>query len=199
VKDLPLSALAVVTLVLVGCNEDPTPVAFGSGVSVVTVVADMRVADYPTGDAGGASASVSAQAIEFDIPGGAVNLNSKGKLKVVIPTTETFDAAEVDPGSVTLGDGVGADAHVHRKKNGKSMARLEDDDGDGDLDLVLHFAVQELVANGDLAASVTELIIRGATRDNREFLGSAGVTAESSESKRFYPPAPPIESTIRTA
>lgn len=136
--------------------------------------------------------------VEVEIPVAEINLNSKGKVRVLIPTTDEFDASEVDLETVTLGDGRGADTRVLRKKNGGLMARLEDDDGDGDLDLVLHFAVQELLANGDLTESSTDLVFEAATHNGPAVRGSAEVSPVSLEPKTLLPSSR-IDTTLRIA
>ncbi len=64
-----------------------------------------------------------------------VNLGSKGVIPVAILTTDEFDAATVDPGTVQL---AGVNVAV-RGKSDKAMAHLEDVDGDGDTDLLVQF------------------------------------------------------------
>jgi hypothetical protein len=80
--------------------------------------------------------------VDIDIKPGSdpnpINPGSNGLIPVAIFTTDTFDAADVDPGSVTL---AGAEVAV-RGKSEKLMARLEDVDGDGDLDLLLQVDTQ---------------------------------------------------------
>jgi hypothetical protein len=82
--------------------------------------------------------------VEISItPGGnpnSVNLKSRGVLPVAVFGTETFDASEIDPGTVTL---AGAAVAVRGKK-GKLMAHIQDIDGDGLLDMLLQFPVQGL-------------------------------------------------------
>lgn len=86
----------------------------------------------------------SGETIEVGIdikPGSApnpINPASRGLIPVAILTTDEFDAAGVDPGTVKL---AGASVAV-RGKDGKFMAHLEDIDGDCDFDLVLHFDTQ---------------------------------------------------------
>jgi hypothetical protein len=192
-KNVLLSAIVPATVVLAGCNADPTPPA----VEVVFTSAHRHtyVAGHSIKDEGVATGL---REVEVEIPNGEMNLNGKGKFKVVIPTTDGFDASEVDPETVTLGDGRRGDTPVHRKKSGKLMARLEDDDGDGDLDLVLHFAVQELVANGDLTESSTELVLEAATYDGPAVRGSAPVTPRSLETKHLLPSSR-IDTSLRIA
>jgi hypothetical protein len=85
-----------------------------------------------------------------------LNLTSKGVIPVAVPTTDEFDASTLDLTTVMLGT-----TPIAIKKNGKLHASLEDLDGDGDLDLIAHFETQELVANGDLTESTTELTLSG--------------------------------------
>lgn len=71
-------------------------------------------------------------------PPNPINPGSNGLIPVAVLTTETFDAAKVDPGTVTL---AGQDVAV-RGKAEKLMERLEDVDGDGDLDLLVQVETQ---------------------------------------------------------
>jgi hypothetical protein len=88
----------------------------------------------------------SAGTLEVEIsitPGGnpnSVNLKSKGVLPVAVFSSQSFDATDIDPETVTL---AGAGVAV-RGKHGRLMARPQDVDGDGLLDMMLHFLVQEL-------------------------------------------------------
>lgn len=117
--------------------------------------------------------------IDIDIKPGSdpnsINLGNKGVIPVAILTTATFNAADVDPTTVTLGNGDGNDTPVAARKNGSLMASLEDVDGDGDLDLILHFGTQALVANGDLDANTTELILNGETAGGQLIQGKDAV------------------------
>ncbi|HEU4883818.1 MAG TPA: vWA domain-containing protein [Longimicrobium sp.] len=113
-------------------------------------------------------------------PGGTPNsirLNPNGEalIPVAVLTTPAFDAARVNPATVTLGDGAGTDTRVAERNNGSLYASSEDADGDGDRDLVLHFSRPALMANGDLTASSTRLILRGKLRDGTAIQGSDAV------------------------
>jgi hypothetical protein len=111
-----------------------------------------------------------------------INLTSPGNLPVALLSTPAFDAAWLDPASVTLGDGYGSDTPVATRRNGTPFASLEDVDGDGLLDLVLHFSVPALVANGDLGPTTTQLVLRGSTFD--------GIPVRASDAVQIVPHTP---------
>jgi hypothetical protein len=89
----------------------------------------------------------------------AINPRSKGVVPVAILTTDNFDAAAVDPLSVTFGPGEAAEAH--------GKGHIEDVDKDGDLDVVLHFKTQETgIQHGD-----TQACLKGKTIDGKSIEG----------------------------
>lgn len=103
--------------------------------------------------------------VDIDIKPGnepnPINQGSNGLIPVAILTTDTFNAADVDPGSVTLN---GAEVAV-RGKSDKLMARLEDIDGDGDEDLMLQVDTEswdELWADGEVTLTGKTYIDLGA-------------------------------------
>jgi predicted small secreted protein len=197
-KNLLPSALAAATIVLAGCNTDPTVQGVGGDAALITVYGRAQVSGKP--EAGEAGDRVPAQLMEVEIgiPTAEINLSSEEKVKVVIPTTLELDASAIDPETVTLGDGRRAGTPVLRKKSGKLMAGLEDHDADGDLDLVLHFAVHDLVSGGDLSASSTELVLEGSTYGGSPIRGSAAVTPRTLEPKPILPPSR-IDGILRIA
>ena len=78
----------------------------------------------------------------------SINPRSKGKIPVAILTTDTFDAATVDPTTILFGPTGTEAAPVH--------SALEDVDGDGDIDLILHCSTQATgIVCGDTSASLT--------------------------------------------
>ena len=91
--------------------------------------------------------------VDIDIKPGScpnsINLKSKGVVPVAVLTTDSFDAATVDPSTVEL-EGVLAVKWA-----------MDDVDGDGDLDLVLHFSTQALVGAGALDANSTLTYLTG--------------------------------------
>jgi hypothetical protein len=99
--------------------------------------------------------------VQIDIKPGSdpncFNNNGHGVIPVAILTTDTFDAASVDPFSVVLD---GASARV-KGKSGNAGA-LEDIDNDGDLDLVIQIEdVDGTYQAGDAIASLTGITFEG--------------------------------------
>jgi sugar lactone lactonase YvrE len=124
--------------------------------------------------------------VEIDIKPGSdpnsIKLGSKGVIPVAILTTAVadgdafdFNAATVDPATVTLGNDDSNDTPVATKKNGSLFASLEDVDGDGDLDLALKFDQPAMEANGDLDAASTQLTLNGQTFGGLFIKGSDAV------------------------
>lgn len=110
----------------------------------------------------------SALTVDIDIKPGSypnsVNPRSRGLVPVAVLSSDSFDAAEVDIGTVSL---LGAGVAV-RSRHGRVMAHEEDVDGDGWLDLVLHFETRELDF-GQLEDGWAALT--GATYDGVQFEG----------------------------
>jgi hypothetical protein len=118
------------------------------------------------------------QTVEIDIKPGSdpnpINPGSNGLIPVAIFTTDDFDAANVDPATVTL---AGAEVAV-RGKSDKLMAHLEDVDGDGDIDLLLQVDTQ----SEDALWEEGEVFLEGFTYDDIPILGSDYVVIVPPES-----------------
>lgn len=95
-----------------------------------------------------------------------VSLRKRGGLPVAILGSVDFAVADVDPSTLTLGDGTDPDVTVGVKSNGAYEVYTEDVNGDGFMDLVAMFSTADLVSMGELAQTTTELVLRG-------FLGDA--------------------------
>ena len=125
-----------------------------------------------------------------------VNLSARGALPVAVLTTSVadgdltdFDAADVDPSSLTL-----AGAAPRMKGRSGRVGSLADIDGDGDFDLLLHFPIAELElalpedgdggpcppygGNGGRCPPYTiEAVLLGQTFDGTPIRGSDTITA----------------------
>lgn len=105
---------------------------------------------YTVDDGNGGTATgtvtitVNAKSVDIDIKPGSypnsINLGSNGVVPVAILSTENFDAATVDPATVSMG---GAGVAVRGKAN-RYMASTQDVNGDGLLDLVLQVETENL-------------------------------------------------------
>ena len=99
----------------------------------------------------------------------SVNLKSKGVLPVSVASTDDFDVADIDVGSLLFGDPILIDAGATPVSPIRSA--LEDITGDGLLDLSLKFRIPEMVEAGVLGPFSTEAVLTG-TFDGMDFLGS---------------------------
>lgn len=105
--------------------------------------------------------------VDIDIKPGSypnpINPGSQGVIPIAILTTDDFDAATVDPASISIaGRGVAV-----RGKAEKLMARLEDVDGDGDKDLLVQVETQ---SDGAVWVSGT-VVLTGNTYDGLPIVG----------------------------
>jgi hypothetical protein len=98
----------------------------------------------------------------------SINLKSKGVVPVVVLTTDSFDAGEVDPATVVF-----AGAEPERWTS-------EDVDGDGDLDLLFHFRMQAL----DLTEDSEDATLTGKTTDGHEITGTDSVRIVPQKGKK---------------
>jgi len=92
-----------------------------------------------------------------------INLSSNGTVAVAILSSPTFNAASVDPTTVTL-----AGALVALKGKGTPMASTSDANGDGLLDLIVHVNTEALqVSDADTVA-----VLEGKTFDGKPIRGT---------------------------
>ncbi|MBP7936466.1 MAG: DUF4382 domain-containing protein [Phycisphaerae bacterium] len=97
--------------------------------------------------------TVSVDEVRIDIKPGEepnnINLKSKGSLPVAFLTDEGFDAATIDPVTVSCDGGLFSGFVKMRGKGGLTpMASMEDVDADGDADLVVHLETSTLPLDG---------------------------------------------------
>jgi len=97
----------------------------------------------------------------------SINPRSRGVIPVAILTTNTFDAADVDPDTVLFGKTGTEASPLHYA--------LEDVDSDGDMDLILHFSTQDTgIECGDTTASLTGETINGEVIQGSDSIKTAG-------------------------
>jgi hypothetical protein len=89
------------------------------------------------------------------------NLKRGGVGPVAIFSTLDFDASEIDPASLRMGDVDSPSIPAAVRGNGAIQAELEDVDGDGLLDLVVQFPIPDLVASGEVDEYTTEVSVEG--------------------------------------
>ena len=132
---------------------------------------------------------VEAQMVEIDIKPGVfpntldiTTTDRNESFGVAILSTSDFDATEVIPGSLTLGNDDEGGTPAMVMTNGTIAAFEADVDGDGDQDLIVYFCVVDLIESGDLATGVEELILLGRTTDGNPIRGSDSVEVVSGTS-----------------
>lgn len=111
--------------------------------------------------------------VQIDIKPGSdpnsINLGKEGVIPVAILATPSFDAATVDPLSITLEGGA-----VQLKGKSGNAGSLEDVDGDGDLDLIVQ------ITDWTLSEGQTSAILQGKTKD--------GISIQGKDTIRVIPP-----------
>ncbi|MEZ4670055.1 MAG: S8/S53 family peptidase [Anaerolineae bacterium] len=105
--------------------------------------------------------------VKPDSPSNRINLKSWGKLSVAILSSDTFDATQVNPVTVTL-----AGALVIIKNNGRPFADFKDVNHDRKLDLVVWVSIRDL----QLDENSTEAILIGMTFGGQAIQGSDKVS-----------------------
>ncbi|MBB5788621.1 OmpL47-type beta-barrel domain-containing protein [Jiangella mangrovi] len=128
---------------------------------------------------------------------GHVNLAGPGLIPVTVHGSPAVDAADIDPASVTVGDGV----TPARTEAGVVISHVADADGDGADDLTVHVDKQALAAEGDLSAATTALEVSADT-DGGTIDGAGEVLPEVSLEIKFtedYRVRGASEATLRSA
>jgi hypothetical protein len=109
-------------------------------------------------------------AVEIDIKPGSeennINLGSGGNIPVAIFSTPDFDAASIDPVSITM-----ANATLKVKGKGTLMYSLDDINGDGLLDMVVHVETQGL----DVTGSAESAEVSGRTLNGTPIFGTDSI------------------------
>jgi hypothetical protein len=96
-----------------------------------------------------------------------INPRSEGVIPVAVRTTDTFDAATIDPLSVRFGRGEAMEAH--------NTGHLEDINGDGRPDLVLHFdTAASGIQCGDIEVKLTGRTYGGQTVEGSDAIVTVG-------------------------
>ena len=158
--------------ILMLLGEDVLVTAPPTAAAIVTETSNQQFVIEPTAESGESiTAEVGGQEVviepgapptlpvSIDIKPGSgentVNLGSRGSIPVAILSSSSFDAASVNPSTVTL-----ASAPVKLKgKKGTTQASMEDVNGDGLLDQVIHVTTPDL----ELNESNTQAVLEGLT------------------------------------
>lgn len=105
--------------------------------------------------------------VDLDIKPGSdlnpLNLQSKGKLSVIVFGSEELDVSMIDQATLLLNG-----TALPERGNGSLFASLEDQDDDGILDLVMLFTLQDL----GIEVGMEELLLSGSFLDGSAFEGS---------------------------
>ena len=110
------------------------------------------------------------------VPGADATVRlGKGTVPVALLGSPWFHAADIDGGTLTLGNDNGIETPVARKK-GQAISRLTDVNRDGHADLVAEFDKQAMTRAGDLGPGLQTLILQGELRDGTRLRGGDVVT-----------------------
>lgn len=152
-----------------------TPISAQFVVATPTVASLVFQETGPT-DCGGSvlddvTLVISQPTVAIDIKPGSdpnsINPRSRGVIPVAILTTDTFDAATVDPTTVLFGATGTEVAPAH--------FALEDVDRDGDTDLILHFNTQQTgIQCGDTSATLAGETFSGQMIEGSDSIKTVG-------------------------
>lgn len=112
---------------------------------------------------------------------GHVNLAGPGLIPVTVHGSPAVDAADIDPATVTVGDGV----TPARTESGVVISHVADADGDGTDDLTVHVDKEALSAEGALGPDTSALEISADTRGGAAVDGAGTVQPEVSLEIKF--------------
>lgn len=114
--------------------------------------------------------------VDIDVKPGksknAIHLNSKGKVKIAILSSDTFDATDTDPCTVQIG-GVFA-----------VKTKVKDVNKDGMDDLVCSFKISDLVCSGVVDKDTTELTLTAFLFDDTCIEGTDAVEIHTHKAKK---------------
>ncbi|HVF89647.1 MAG TPA: HYR domain-containing protein [Blastocatellia bacterium] len=114
--------------------------------------------------------------VEIDVKPGAfpnrINLGARGALPVAILSSRTFDAARVNPATVTL-----AGSPIVKQKKEQLRASLKDVNGDGMADLLVYVSIPFLKLNsGDGQAALKALTFDGTPVEGSDSVVARGAS-----------------------
>jgi PKD domain len=101
--------------------------------------------------------------VGVDVRSQPLSLKGGGSLVTVyVLSAVSFNAASLDPATVRLTNGTGAGTMIDRRSDGTwNWSADRDLSGDGRIDASLRFRRDDLVRNGDLTATTTQLTLTG--------------------------------------
>ena len=112
----------------------------------------------------------------LEITPAEIKLDGKGRVTATILGSQWFNAAGIDPTSLTLGNDDGNETAINFKKKLTPVATLVDQNRDGFPDLVAEFAEDRLIANGDLVVGAGRLVVLGRFGNGKHLWGAGGVS-----------------------
>jgi hypothetical protein len=107
--------------------------------------------------------------VKVDIlPGSSTNTVSLGgsqtQIVFAVISSSSFDATQIDPAKVTIGNNQGAETGLARKADGSFKFLLLDVSGDGRRDLYAYVNKADLRNNGDLTLATKSLTVNAAMK-----------------------------------